>query len=71
MNSTQKKRLGLIAGGLIICGAAAALVFNAFEENLVFSSPRLRLRRMKHLKAEHSASADLCRKVPFSVRKTV
>ena len=30
MNSTQKKRLGLIAGGLIICGAAA------FEENLVF-----------------------------------
>lgn len=36
MNSTQKKRLGLIAGGLIICGGAAALVFNAFEENLVF-----------------------------------
>lgn len=36
MNSTQKKRLGLIAGGLIICGAAAVLVFNAFEENLVF-----------------------------------
>ena len=36
MKSTQKKRLGLIAGGLIICGAAAALVFNAFEENLVF-----------------------------------
>ena len=36
MNSTQKKRLGLIAGGLIICGAAAALVFNAFEENPVF-----------------------------------
>lgn len=36
MNSTQKKRLGLIAGGLIICGAVAALVFNAFEENLVF-----------------------------------
>lgn len=36
MNSTQKKRLGLIAGGLIICGAAAALVFNAFEENVVF-----------------------------------
>lgn len=36
MNSTQKKRLGLIAGGLIICGVAAALVFNAFEENLVF-----------------------------------
>ena len=36
MNSTQKKRLGLIAGGLIICGAAAALVYNAFEENLVF-----------------------------------
>ena len=36
MNITQKKRLGLIAGGLIICGAAAALVFNAFEENLVF-----------------------------------
>ena len=36
MNSTQKKRLGLIAGCLIICGAAAALVFNAFEENLVF-----------------------------------
>lgn len=36
MNSTQKRRLGLIAGGLIICGAAAALVFNAFEENLVF-----------------------------------
>ena len=36
MNSTQKKRLGLIAGGLIICGADAALVFNAFEENLVF-----------------------------------
>lgn len=36
MNSTQKKRLELIAGGLIICGAAAALVFNAFEENLVF-----------------------------------
>lgn len=36
MNSTQKKRLGLIAGGLIICVAAAALVFNAFEENLVF-----------------------------------
>ena len=36
MNSTQKKRLGLIAGGLIICGAAAALVFNAFKENLVF-----------------------------------
>lgn len=36
MNSTQKKRLGLIAGGLIICGAAAALVFNAFEENLMF-----------------------------------
>ncbi len=36
MNSTQKKRLGLIAGGLIICGAAAALVFHAFEENLVF-----------------------------------
>ena len=36
MNSTQKKRLGLIAGGLIICGAAAALGFNAFEENLVF-----------------------------------
>ena len=36
MNSTQKKRLGLIAGGLIICGAAAALVFNAFEDNLVF-----------------------------------
>lgn len=36
MNSTQKKRLGLIAGSLIICGAAAALVFNAFEENLVF-----------------------------------
>jgi len=36
MNSTQKKRLGLITGGLIICGAAAALVFNAFEENLVF-----------------------------------
>lgn len=36
MNSTKKKRLGLIAGGLIICGAAAALVFNAFEENLVF-----------------------------------
>ena len=36
MNSTQKKRLGLIAGGLIICGAAAALIFNAFEENLVF-----------------------------------
>ena len=36
MNSTQKQRLGLIAGGLIICGAAAALVFNAFEENLVF-----------------------------------
>ena len=36
MNSTQKKRLGLIAGGLIICGAAAALVFNAFAENLVF-----------------------------------
>ena len=36
MNSTQKKRLGLIAGGLIICGAAAALVFIAFEENLVF-----------------------------------
>lgn len=36
MNSTQKKRLGLIPGGLIICGAAAALVFNAFEENLVF-----------------------------------
>lgn len=36
MNNTQKKRLGLIAGGLIICGAAAALVFNAFEENLVF-----------------------------------
>ena len=36
MNSTQKKRLGLIAGGLRICGAAAALVFNAFEENLVF-----------------------------------
>ena len=36
MNSTQKKRLGLIAGGLIICGAAAALVFNAFEETRVF-----------------------------------
>ena len=36
MDSTQKNRLGLIAGGLIICGAAAALVFNAFEENLVF-----------------------------------
>ena len=36
MNSTQKTRRGLIAGGLIICGAAAALVFNAFEENLVF-----------------------------------
>ena len=36
MNTTRKKRLGLIAGGLIICGAAAALVFNAFEENLVF-----------------------------------
>lgn len=36
MNSTQKKRLSLIAGGLVICGAAAALVFNAFEENLVF-----------------------------------
>ena len=36
MNSTQKQRLGLIAGGLIICGAAAALAFNAFEENLVF-----------------------------------
>ena len=36
MNSTQKKRLGLIAGGLIICDAAAALVFNAFEETLVF-----------------------------------
>ena len=36
MYSTQKKRLGLIAVGLIICGAAAALVFNAFEENLVF-----------------------------------
>ena len=36
MNSTQKKRLGLIAGGLIICAAAAALVFNASEENLVF-----------------------------------
>lgn len=36
MNSTRKKRLGLIAGGLIICGAAAALVFNAFEENLMF-----------------------------------
>ena len=36
MNSTRKKRLGLIAGGLIICGAAAALFFNAFEENLVF-----------------------------------
>ena len=36
MNKKKKKRLGLIAGGLIICGAAAALVFNAFEENLVF-----------------------------------
>lgn len=36
MNNTQKKRLSLIAGGLVICGAAAALVFNAFEENLVF-----------------------------------
>lgn len=36
MNSTQKKRLCLVVGGLAICGAAAALVFNAFEENLVF-----------------------------------
>ena len=36
MNVTHKNRRGLIAGGLIICGAAAALVFNAFEENLVF-----------------------------------
>ena len=36
MNSTQKKRPGLIAGGVISGGAAAALVFNAFEENLVF-----------------------------------
>ena len=40
MNSTQKKRLGLIAGGLILCGAAAALAFNAFEENpVLFFSP--------------------------------
>lgn len=36
MNSTQKKRLGLIAGGVAIVGVAAILVFNAFEENLVF-----------------------------------
>ena len=36
MNSSQKKRLGLIVGGLAICGAAAMLVMNAFEENLVF-----------------------------------
>lgn len=34
MNSTQKKRLGLIAGGVAIVGVAAILVFNAFEENL-------------------------------------
>ena len=63
MNSTQKKRLGLIAGGLIICGAAAALVFNAFEENLVFFFSPSQV-------AAHEASADLYRKVPFSVRKT-
>lgn len=36
MNSTQKKRLGLVAGGVAIVGVAAILVFNAFEENLVF-----------------------------------
>lgn len=36
MNNTQKKRLGLIAGGIAIVGVAAILVFNAFEENLVF-----------------------------------
>lgn len=36
MNSTRKKRLGLIAGGLVICAAAAALVINAFQDNLVF-----------------------------------
>ena len=36
MNSSQKKRLSLVAGGVVICGAAVALVMNAFEENLVF-----------------------------------
>ncbi len=35
MNSTQK-RLALIVGGVVIVGAATALVLNAFEENLVF-----------------------------------
>ena len=70
MNSTQKKRLGLIAGGLIICGAAAALVFNAFEEEpRVFLLPS-QVAAHEAPEAEHSASADLYRKVPFSVRKT-
>ena len=35
MNSTQK-RLSLVVGGVVIVGAAVALVLNAFEENLVF-----------------------------------
>lgn len=44
MNSSQKKRLSLVAGGVVICGAAVALVMNAFEENLVFFFRRRRLR---------------------------
>lgn len=36
MNNTQKKRLGLIVGGIAIVGVAAVLVLNAFQENLVF-----------------------------------
>lgn len=36
MNSTQKKRLGLIVGGVAIVGVAIGLVLSAFQENLVF-----------------------------------
>ena len=32
----RHKRLSLIVGGLVILGAAAALVLNAFQSNLVF-----------------------------------
>jgi cytochrome c-type biogenesis protein CcmE len=36
MNSTQKKRLGLVVGGIAIVGVAIGLVLSAFQENLVF-----------------------------------
>lgn len=36
LNSTRKKRLALVAGGLAVIGIAAGLIFNAFSQSMVF-----------------------------------